>query len=626
MKILKLLCLILFVMVTMLNAQIVNVKGNISTSREVVKNALITFTDENDTTKIYSTLTDSLGSYSIGLITSMEETTPAIPSKFELAQNYPNPFTTSTAISYKLNNQSDVQITIYDILGREVKKFNIGEQQAGVHGILWDGKNSFGQKATTGIYFYRLQTGKESLVKKMVFVREAGSGTNLNLSSNFVPAAKLNKNSAAKITLESYTVKITNSDSTEPRIAAKEMVSIPVFGDTTLNFSVNKLPVANAGEDSKVNVGQYVILDGTKSVVGDGSILYYYWTADTTNPAKGNPTPCIDQWPIGFIKEGTYRISLVVNDGIADSEPDEVVIEVGPRGESRFEDPVMESYVRYTLKDPTGELTDEKFASIDTMITEGMLGEVTSLKGIENCSNLILLSISLNNFSDLTPLSGLTKLKTLSSSQNYIITDITPLANLTNLTKLNLESNNISDISALANLTKMYSLHLIGNPIEDISALKNMIDLNDLWLGRYGSNTYPFTGEDVILNFTKLTTLWINGCDVQDASFVSKLAVLHYLRLSHCNISDISAIENCTQLERLYLGDNTITDITALEGLTNLTILDLRDNQITDIESLVKNSGLGINTAISLIGNPLDSVSINQYIPELIERGVTVFY
>ncbi|MGE5812290.1 MAG: leucine-rich repeat domain-containing protein [Ignavibacteria bacterium] len=99
-----------------------------------------------------------------------------------------------------------------------------------------------------------------------------------------------------------------------------------------------------------------------------------------------------------------------------------------------------------------------------------------------------------------------------------------------------------------------------------------------------------------------------------------------YLHLANNNLTDIQAISNCTQLVRLYLDLNEITDIAPLEGLTNLSLLDLKYNKITNIEPLVNNSGLGQGDAVSLNGNPLDQISINQYIPELRNRGVTVFY
>ncbi len=625
MKNLKLFCSLILFSATMF-AQTIYVKGSVSTPTEDVKNALITFVCENDTTKSYAALTDSLGNYSIGLITGIDDNTSLVPTKFELAQNYPNPFTISTTISYKLNKQSDVQVTIYDILGREVKKYNIGEQQTGVHGILWDGRNNFGEKVATGIYFYRLNVGKESLVNKMLLTRGGGQSSKLSLSGNFIPPTKPEKAAIVNNNIGSYRGKIENTENTEPRIAVKELEAILIRKDTTINFSVNKLPVANAGEDCKVKVGQYAILDGTQSKVGDGSKLTYHWSADSANPAIVMYLYFQPQIITGFAKEGTYKFYLVVNDSIADSEPDEVVVEVGPRGESKFEDPVMELQVRYALNDPTGELTDEKLASLNSFIFAVMFGKIASLEGIENCSNLTQMNLGLNSISDLTPLSSLTKLEDLALDQNYIISDITPLAKLINLTVLNLESNNISDISELKNLTKMYSLYLLDNPIEDFSPLKDFKELNDLWIGRFGGNTYPCTGTDVISNFTKLDILWITDCDVQDISFVATLSVLEYLRLSHCNVYNISAISNCTHLVRLYLDNNNITDITSIEGLTDLNLLDLSNNRITNIEPLVNNSGLGQGDTISLNGNPLDEISINLYIPELQNRGVTVFY
>ena len=66
------------------------------------------------------------------------------PAEFKVAQNYPNPFSSSTAISYQLNKQADVKVTIYDILGREIKKFIMGVQTVGAHGVTWDGKNNMG--------------------------------------------------------------------------------------------------------------------------------------------------------------------------------------------------------------------------------------------------------------------------------------------------------------------------------------------------------------------------------------------------------------------------------------------------------------------------------------------------
>jgi Leucine-rich repeat (LRR) protein len=584
---------------------------------------LITFTEENDTTKSYTALTDSLGNYSLGLITDIEDNPSTIPTKFKLAQNYPNPFTSETAITYKLNEQSDVEVTIYDILGREIKKYSVGKQEAGIHGIKWDGRNNTGEKVTAGVYFYRLEAGKESLVNKMVLTRGSMGGT-ISLNSNF-STTTLSKETTTEVAAASYKVKIENTEETEPRIASMETENIQIEQDTTINFSVNKLPIANAGEDSEVKVGQYVMLDGTQSEVGDGSELHYSWYADTTNPAEISILRIWAETPAGFTEEGTYKFSLVVNDGIAYSEADEVVVEVGSREESKFEDPSLELEVRYTLKEPTEELTEEKLDSLEILVSEGIFGEVSSLYGLENCNNLVEFLFSSHNITDLTPLSGLTKLENLALDQTHILSDISPLANLVNLTELNLSSNNISDISALKNLTKLTSLRLSYNPINDIAALEDMKELNELRMisslhDGLLNNTFALSG------CSKLKRLYISKFNIDDISFVSALTELSSMSLPFCNIADISPISNCSQFTHLYLDNNSITDITSLEGLTNLVMLDLKYNQITNIEPLVNNSGLGQGNIVSLTGNPLDEISINQYIPELQNRGVTVSY
>ena len=169
MKKLIVILIIICLSYTITTAQTFRVSGSVSTPTESVKNVLLTFTNENDTTQSYATLTDSLGNYSIGLlITSIEENTSFVPTKFELAQNYPNPFSTSTAISYKLNKESEVNVTIYDILGREVKTYLTKQQGTGIHGVTWDGKNNWGMRLSSGVYFYKVKVDNESQVKKMI--------------------------------------------------------------------------------------------------------------------------------------------------------------------------------------------------------------------------------------------------------------------------------------------------------------------------------------------------------------------------------------------------------------------------------------------------------------------------
>jgi hypothetical protein len=90
-------------------------------------------------------------------------------------------------------------------------------------------------------------------------------------------------------------------------------------------------------------------------------------------------------------------------------------------------------------------------------------------------------------------------------------------------------------------------------------------------------------------------------------------------------ISDITGLEYCLNLEELWLQDNNISDISALAGLSKLELLFLAGNNISDISALVDNVEFSNGDTVGLTGNPL-SAEYNIYIPQLEEKGVTVYY
>jgi Tol biopolymer transport system component len=232
------LVLFLSIIPVKVNSQTFHISGNVSTGSTPVSYASVTFINENDTTKKYSTVTDTYGNYQIDIVTSVKEE-PVIPQSIELAQNYPNPFISETEIPYKLNQQSDVSIKIYDILGQEVRTFRIGLQPNGIYGVRWDGRNNFGQKVTPGIYFYQLQTNNETLVKKMIF----GMGsliTNIPVSKGSLAVEKKKENNLyAEDGL--YKIRIENTlPCTIPLIMPKEYNNVIIQISTTLDFIVEE--------------------------------------------------------------------------------------------------------------------------------------------------------------------------------------------------------------------------------------------------------------------------------------------------------------------------------------------------------------------------------------------------
>ena len=80
--------------------------------------------------------------------------------------NYPNPFNPITTIQYELPQRSDVQITIYDLLGREVTMLVSETQDAGYKSIQWNASN-----VPSGTYFYQIKTGEYVQIRKMILLK-----------------------------------------------------------------------------------------------------------------------------------------------------------------------------------------------------------------------------------------------------------------------------------------------------------------------------------------------------------------------------------------------------------------------------------------------------------------------
>ncbi len=97
--------------------------------------------------------------------------TAKLPEKFALKQNYPNPFNPETTIEYGLPKQSHVTLTIYNVLGQQVRTLTNTVQHAGNYSIVWDAKNDRGEMVPTGMYLYVLTTNEQRMTRKMVLMR-----------------------------------------------------------------------------------------------------------------------------------------------------------------------------------------------------------------------------------------------------------------------------------------------------------------------------------------------------------------------------------------------------------------------------------------------------------------------
>jgi flagellar hook assembly protein FlgD len=95
---------------------------------------------------------------------------PAMP--LTLHQNHPNPFNPSTTISYYLPEASVVTLEVYDSTGRLISRlYNGAKQDKGTHEAGWRGMDAQGRSVSSGVYFYRLTSGKETISRKMILLR-----------------------------------------------------------------------------------------------------------------------------------------------------------------------------------------------------------------------------------------------------------------------------------------------------------------------------------------------------------------------------------------------------------------------------------------------------------------------
>ena len=79
-----------------------------------------------------------------------------VPDAYTLNQNYPNPFSTSTTITYDMPETQKVMIRIFDVKGRLIRTLANEDQNAGFKTVIWDGKNDDGDQVSAGIYFYQM--------------------------------------------------------------------------------------------------------------------------------------------------------------------------------------------------------------------------------------------------------------------------------------------------------------------------------------------------------------------------------------------------------------------------------------------------------------------------------------
>ena len=94
-----------------------------------------------------------------------------LPTSYALSQNYPNPFNNHTQLQFSLPQTSRVRMTVMNLLGQPVRTLALTEFEAGMHRIVWDGKNDYGREVAGGIYLIQMEAGAFKQTREMLFLK-----------------------------------------------------------------------------------------------------------------------------------------------------------------------------------------------------------------------------------------------------------------------------------------------------------------------------------------------------------------------------------------------------------------------------------------------------------------------
>ena len=100
-----------------------------------------------------------------------ESDTPNAPKETKLFSAFPNPFNPHTNLRYSVREAGEVQLEIYNVKGQMIRSYNSNHSQPGYYQVKWDGRDTNGRQAATGVYFYRMSNGKYTSTKKMVMTK-----------------------------------------------------------------------------------------------------------------------------------------------------------------------------------------------------------------------------------------------------------------------------------------------------------------------------------------------------------------------------------------------------------------------------------------------------------------------
>ena len=156
-------------------------------SGEPVADAQVRIFDMTDLRQgaIARAMTDGTGYFALPLVAL---TGRALPARFALGPNYPNPFNPSTIIPYQLAASAAVRLEVFNLLGQRITTLVDGERPAGFHTATWHAVDGAGRAVGAGVYIYRMTVGVENQTGRMVLI-DGQAGVSAGGMASVMPGA-----------------------------------------------------------------------------------------------------------------------------------------------------------------------------------------------------------------------------------------------------------------------------------------------------------------------------------------------------------------------------------------------------------------------------------------------------
>ncbi len=106
-----------------------------------------------------------------GINPAVPEGKQSLPGEMTLYANVPNPFNAATDIYFDIARAGEFELSVFDMMGKQVANLASGRMMAGTHRISWDGRDISGQTVQSGVYFYRLKGDAGSVTKRMILLK-----------------------------------------------------------------------------------------------------------------------------------------------------------------------------------------------------------------------------------------------------------------------------------------------------------------------------------------------------------------------------------------------------------------------------------------------------------------------